>query len=75
MKKFLFYGSLIIGYYVLIFPQFVKSSASWRGGYYIGGEVLIPLLVFVVIDLIRMLSDIVKEIGFGEDEFEGDDEE
>lgn len=70
MKNFLFYGSLVIGYYILIFPQIVKSSASWRGGYFVGGEVLIPLLVFMVIDLIRTLADIVKEIVFGEDEQE-----
>ena len=70
MKSFLFYGSLVIGYYILIFPQIVKSSASWRGGYFVGGEVLIPLLVFMVIDLIRTLADIVKEIVFGEDEQE-----
>lgn len=74
MKNFLFYGSLVIGYYVLIFPQIVKSSASWRGGYFVGGEVLIPLLVFVVIDLIRTLADIVKEIVFGEDELEEEEE-
>lgn len=70
MKNFLFYGSLVIGYYILIFPQIVKSSASWRGGYFVGGEVLIPLLVFMVIDLIRTLADIVKEIVFGENEQE-----
>ena len=70
MKNFLFYGSLVIGYYALIFPQIVKSSASWRGGYFVGGEVLIPLLVLVVIELIRMLTDIVKEIIFGDYEIE-----
>lgn len=74
MKNILFYGSLIVGYYTLIFPQIVKSSASWRGGYYVGGEVLIPLLVFVVIELIRMLTDIVKEIIFGDDEIEEEEE-
>ena len=74
MKNFLFYGSLVIGYYALIFPQIVKSSASWRGGYFVGGEVLIPLLVFVVIDLIRTLADIVKEIVFGEEEIEEEEE-
>jgi hypothetical protein len=75
MKNFLFYGSLVIGYYALIFPQIVKSSASWRGGYFVGGEVLIPLLVLVVIELIRMLTDIVKEIIFGDDEIEEEEEE
>ncbi len=74
MKNFLFYGSLVIGYYALIFPQIVKSSASWRGGYFVGGEVLIPLLVLVVIELIRMLTDIVKEIIFGDDEIEEEEE-
>lgn len=75
MKNFLFYGSLVIGYYALIFPQIVKSSASWRGGYYVGGEVLIPLLVFVVVELIHTLADIVKEIVYGEEELKEDEEE
>lgn len=74
MKNFLFYGSLVIGYYVFIFPQIVKSSASWRGGYFVGGEVLIPLLVFVVIELIRTLADIVKEIVCGEEELKEEEE-
>mgnify|MGYP000205704043 FL=1 len=74
MKNFLFYGSLVIGYYALIFPQIVKSSASWRGGYFVGGGGLIPLLGLVVIELIRMLTDIVKEIIFGDDEIEEEEE-
>lgn len=68
MKNVLFYGSLVIGYYALIFPQIVKSSSIWRGGYYIGGEVLIPVLVLLVVELIRIVTNIVKEIIYGEEE-------
>lgn len=75
MKNFLFYGSLVVGYYALIMPQIVKSSASWRGGYYVGGELFVPVLVWALIELGRTLVDLVKEIVYGEEELKEDEEE
>lgn len=68
MKNILFYGSLIVGYYALIFPQIVKSSASWRGGYYVGGELFVPVLVWALIELGRTLVDLVKEFSMDDDD-------
>lgn len=66
MEKILFWAVLAGGYYVLFLPGIVRGLAAGRGGYFLGGEILIPVLVLVVVEIIRTVADFIKEIFKGE---------
>jgi len=66
MKRWLRNKGIYIATWVVglgLMPVMVKAAAIERGYKAIGGEVLVPLVIFLVVALIKQISEEVRDGG------------
>ena len=60
-KKGIYIATWLIG--LGLMPTMVKAAAIERGYKAIGGEVLVPLVIFLVVALVKQVSEEVRDGG------------
>lgn len=58
----LIYAAVFVGFFVFVYPFIGRALIEARGYFAIGGEVLIPLLIVLVIENARLIKAIIEDV-------------